>query len=94
MARLSKGAEVLISMAFLVMCAEKILRLLRLFFITVYALFYAWQGPGTLWEEIRNIWNLEMLDTLVAVYICVSAAYPPLVGCIWTEPAVHIFRSL
>lgn len=31
LARLSKGAETLISMAFLVMCSEKILRLLRLF---------------------------------------------------------------
>jgi hypothetical protein len=31
MARLSHGAEASISMAFLVMCAEKILRLLRLF---------------------------------------------------------------
>jgi hypothetical protein len=40
MARLSKGAEALISMAFLVMCAENILKLLRLFFITVCAWFY------------------------------------------------------
>jgi hypothetical protein len=33
MARLAKGAETSISMAFLVMCAEIILRLLRLFFV-------------------------------------------------------------
>jgi hypothetical protein len=32
MARLAKGAESSISMEFVVMCAEKILRLLRLFF--------------------------------------------------------------
>ena len=32
MARLAKGAETSISMAFLVMCAEKILRILRPFF--------------------------------------------------------------
>jgi IS5 family transposase len=37
MARLSKGAETLISMAFLVMCTEKILRLLCLFFFTICA---------------------------------------------------------
>ncbi len=58
MARLSKGATTLISMAFLVLCAEKILRLLRLFFITVCAWFYVWQRPVALWEELRNIWHL------------------------------------
>jgi hypothetical protein len=41
MARLTNGAEVSISMAFLVMCAEKILRLLRLFFILILAWFYS-----------------------------------------------------
>jgi hypothetical protein len=67
MARLSKGAETLISMAFLVMCAEKILRLLRLFFITVCAWFHVWQRPGALLEKLRTIWQLEMADSLVAV---------------------------
>jgi hypothetical protein len=33
MARIKAGAESMISMAFLVMCAEKVLRLLRLFFV-------------------------------------------------------------
>jgi hypothetical protein len=37
MVRLSKSAETLISIAFLVICAEKILRLLRIFFVTVCA---------------------------------------------------------
>ena len=37
MARLIHGAETSISMAFLVMCAEKILRLLRLFFVIISA---------------------------------------------------------
>jgi hypothetical protein len=46
MARLSKGAETLISMAFLVMCVEKILRLLRIFFVTICAWFYVWHRPG------------------------------------------------
>jgi hypothetical protein len=48
MARLSKGADTLISMAFLVMRAEKIFRLLRLFFITVCAWFYVWQRVAPL----------------------------------------------
>jgi hypothetical protein len=55
MARLSKGAETLISIAFLVMCAEKILRLLRLFLITVFAWFYAWQRPGARWVVLKSI---------------------------------------
>jgi hypothetical protein len=54
-------------MAFLVMCAEKILRLLRLFFITVCAWFYAWHRPDALWEDLRTVWQLEMADSLVAV---------------------------
>jgi hypothetical protein len=41
MARLTRGAEASISMAFVVMCAEKILRLLRLFFVLVLAWFYS-----------------------------------------------------
>jgi hypothetical protein len=67
MARLSKGAETLISMAFLVMCAEKILRLLRLFFVTLCAWFYAWQRSCALLEVLKTIWKLEMADSLVAV---------------------------
>jgi hypothetical protein len=67
MARLSKGAETLISMAFLVMCAEKILRLLRLFFVTICAWFYVWQRPHALLEVFRTIWQLEMDDSLVTV---------------------------
>jgi len=67
MARLSKGAETLISMAFVVMCAEKILRLLRLFFVAICAWFYQWQGPGALLGVLRPIWQLGMADSLVAV---------------------------
>jgi hypothetical protein len=54
-------------MAFVVMCAEKILRLLRLFFVTVCAWFYAWQWPDALLEVFRSIWQLEMDDSLIAV---------------------------
>jgi hypothetical protein len=41
MARLIHGAENSISMAFLVMCAEKILRLIRLFLVLILAWFYS-----------------------------------------------------
>ena len=44
MTRLPKGSESSISMAFLVMCAEKILRLLRFFLIVIYAWFCTWYG--------------------------------------------------
>ncbi len=43
MARLAKGAENSISMAFVVMCAEKIRRLFCLFFLIIYTWFYAFQ---------------------------------------------------
>jgi hypothetical protein len=64
MARQSKGAENSISMAFVVMCAEKIRRLLRLFFITLFAWLCAWQWPGCLWLGLRNIWQLETHESL------------------------------
>jgi hypothetical protein len=54
-------------MAFLVMSVKKILRLLRLFLITVCAWFYDWLRPRALLEVIRAIWQLEMADSLVAV---------------------------
>jgi IS5 family transposase len=66
MARLSNPAETLISMAFLVMCVEKILRFLRLLFITMCAWFDDWQEPGALLEKLRTIWQLEMASLLVA----------------------------
>ena len=62
-----KGAETLISMAFVVMCAEEILRLLRLFFVTICDWFYAWQRPNALLQVLRTMWQLEMADLLVAV---------------------------
>ena len=58
MARLAKGAETSISMAFLVMCAEKIRRLLRLFFVFISAWFYAWQRPASSWMVLMHIWRL------------------------------------
>jgi hypothetical protein len=52
-------------MAFLVMCAEKILRLLRLFFVTIFAWFYTLQWPGLLWVALRNNCLLETAELLV-----------------------------
>ena len=59
MARLKKGAETSISMAFVVMCAEKILRLLRLFFVLFFAWFCEWCWSSTLRMASRNICLLE-----------------------------------
>jgi len=65
MARLPIGAENSISMAFVVMCAEKIPRLLRLFFVSILALLPASQWPGCLWMELRNIWQLGFTISLL-----------------------------
>jgi IS5 family transposase len=59
MSRLKKGAETSISMAFLVMCAEKILRLLRLFFVLFVSWFNEWFWSSTLRMADRNICQLE-----------------------------------
>jgi len=64
MARLSKGAENSISMAFVVMCAEKIRRLVRLFFITIFAWLCTWKWPGSHWMGLGNIWQLETHQSL------------------------------
>jgi len=64
MARLDKGAETSISMAFLVMCAEKILRLLRLFFVTIFSWFYTLQWPGLLWVALRKMACLRQPNCL------------------------------
>jgi hypothetical protein len=54
-------------MAFVVMCAEKIWRLLRLIFTTIFAWFCSRQRPRCLLISLRNIWKLEMADSLAAV---------------------------
>jgi hypothetical protein len=65
MARPDKGAETSIAIAFLVMCAEKIMRLLRLFFVTIFAWFHTLQRPGLLWVALRTICLLETAESLV-----------------------------
>ncbi|MCP9841319.1 hypothetical protein KBY93_11840, partial [Synechococcus sp. J7-Johnson] len=63
MARLSAGAEGSISMSFLVMCAEKVLRLLCLFFVFLFAWLWsllelnsmeggACNGPSPKWDDL------------------------------------------
>jgi IS5 family transposase len=60
MARLPKGAKISISMAFLVMCAEKIRRLLCLFFVA----FYAWTCCCfRLGQRLVVLWNICQLET-------------------------------
>lgn len=66
-ARLPKGAEIAISMAFVVMCAETIYRLLRLFFVSFVAWFCSRQWPCFPWISLRNILKFEMADSLAAV---------------------------
>jgi IS5 family transposase len=55
MARLEKGVETSIAMAFLVMCAETSMRLLRLFFVTIFAWFHILQRPGFLLVALRTV---------------------------------------
>jgi len=66
MARLPKGAKTSISMAFLVMCAEKILRLLCLFFVSFYAWICCCLRLGPLLVALRSICRLETAQLLVA----------------------------
>jgi hypothetical protein len=66
MARLPKGAETSISMAFLVMCAEKILRLLCIFFVAFYACIYGCLRLGPLLVALRNFCQLESGEFPVA----------------------------
>ena len=46
MPKLKAGAEATISMSFLVMCAEKILRLLRLFFVLLFVWLWSLLTPN------------------------------------------------
>ena len=61
MARLVHGAATSISMSFLVMCAEKILRLLRLFFVFILAclcsLLWLYASAGTTLTMTDERWN-------------------------------------
>ncbi|MFN7739613.1 MAG: transposase [Cyanobacteriota bacterium] len=65
MARLAKVAETSISMSFLVMCAEKIRRLLRLLFVFISAWFYIWERPTSSWMVLKHIWRLVTSELLI-----------------------------
>ena len=65
MARLVKGAETYLSMALLMMCAEKIRKLLRLFFVFIAAWFSAWQRPASSWMVLMHIWRLVTSEPLI-----------------------------
>jgi len=65
MPRLAKGAETSISLSFLVMCVEKIPRLLPIFFVTIFAWVCAWQWPGCLWMALGNTCLLETTESLI-----------------------------
>ena len=65
MARLAKGAETTTSMAFLVMCADKIPRLLRLFFVTILFWSNAGHGRVSLWMALMEIFGLESAELLL-----------------------------
>jgi hypothetical protein len=52
-------------MALLVMCAEKIRRLLRLLFVTIFAWLFAWERTDCLWAGLRPFWQLETTELLV-----------------------------
>jgi hypothetical protein len=62
MARLAKGAETSISMAFPMMYAEKIRRLIRLFIVYIYARFYAWHRPASPRMMLMHIWRLVISE--------------------------------
>jgi hypothetical protein len=66
MARLPKGAETSISMAFLVMCAGTIMRLLCLIIVEIYAWFCTWHRAGWLWVRLGKVSLLEIAESLVA----------------------------
>ena len=67
MARLSICADTSITIAFFVLCTEKIRKLHRPFFVIISAWFFAWQWSSGLLLEPSNIWLLEMVDSLVVV---------------------------
>ena len=77
MARLPKGAVASIWMAFLGMGAEEILRLLRLFFVAIFAWFCAWDCRGCLWVALTNFCCIGTAESRVGAYPDFRAGYLP-----------------
>lgn len=67
MARLPKGAATMISMAFVVMCAEKIRRILRLFFVILFTWLSSWRTVGSSVMALGYILQLDQGELAVAV---------------------------
>lgn len=65
MARLPHGAEISISMAFLVICAEKVLRLLRLFFVLLCGWFWCFLAPYEPARRVRSHASTGWQDLLL-----------------------------
>lgn len=65
MARLPQGAETSISMAFLVMCAEKVLRLLRLFYVLLCGWFWCFLRPYEPARRVRSLSSTGWQDLLL-----------------------------
>jgi transposase, IS5 family len=93
MARLAKGAETSISMAFLVMCAEKIRRLLLLFFVFISAWFYAWQRPASSWVVLMHIWRLVTSEQLITASPNSMALYRLVLGFNQAAGLIAFFRN-
>ena len=66
MARLAKGAETSISIAFLVMCAEIYGGSYASFFVLISAWFYAWQKSASSWRVLMHIWRLVTIKPLIS----------------------------
>ena len=92
-ARLAKGAETSISMGFLVMCVEKILRLFRLFFVTIFTWIYSWQWPGSSWVVLRNICLLEAAESLVTALTEFTSCLSSLVFVRTREGRSFLFQN-
>ncbi|MCP9889146.1 transposase [Cyanobium sp. ATX 6A2] len=81
MPRLHRGAENSISMAFVVMCAEKIRRLLRLFFVAIFPGYVPCNG------QVASGWSAETLcsSEWLIHWSLYSRAHEPPTPCSLTE---------
>jgi hypothetical protein len=67
MPKLKAGAEGTISMSFLVMCAEKILRLLRLFFVLLFMCLWSLLSPHETARRASNASGIRWTDLQAVV---------------------------
>jgi hypothetical protein len=67
MPKLKAGAEGTISMSFLVMCAEKILKLLRLFFVLLFVCLWSLLTPHETARRARRASGIRWTDLQAVV---------------------------